>query len=113
MSTEIHEIEMDIKEAKEVINLGKSVERLSKNRDFIKVVEERYLKDEAVRLVHLKSSPAMQSPERQAQIDSDIRAIGSFAQFLDMISGMADRAEVSLEDHERALEELREEGADE
>lgn len=113
MSTAIQEIEMDIKEAKEVINLGKSVEKLRKNRDFIKVVEERYLKEEAVRLVHLKSAPAMQTPERQAHIDSDIRAIGSFAQFLDMICVMAERAEASLEEHERELEELREEGADE
>lgn len=113
MSTAIQEIEMDIKEAKEVISLGKSVERLRKNRDFIKVVEDRYLKEEAVRLVHLKSAPAMQTPERQAQIDSDIRAIGSFAQFLDMINVLADRAQVGLEESEQALEELREEGADE
>jgi len=73
----IQEIELSMSEAKAVVDLGKSVERLRKNRDFKKVIEETYLREEAVRLVHLKSSPAMQRPEVQAGIDSDIKAIGS------------------------------------
>jgi len=109
----IQEIELSMSEAKAVVDLGKSVERLRKNRDFKKVIEETYLREEAVRLVHLKSSPAMQRPEVQAGIDSDIKAIGSFAQFLDTISAMAERAASELEDGEQALEELRAEGAEE
>ena len=109
----IQEIELSMSEAKKTVDLGKSVERLRKNRDFKKVIEETYLREEAIRLVHLKSSPAMQRPEMQANIDADIKAIGSFAQFLDTITAMADRASGELADGEAALEELRAEGSEE
>jgi len=114
MSTnEIQEIELNIKEAKKFVDLGKSLERLQSNRDFKKVVEESFFKDEAVRLVHLKSNPAMQRPEQQAAVDSDIRAIGTFAQFLDTIYMRADHAAKAIEADEESLEELRAEGAEE
>lgn len=110
---DIHAIELNIKEAKKMVDLGKSVERLRSNRDFKKVIEEGFLKEEAIRLVHLKSSPAMQRPEYQAAIDSDIKAIGSFAQFMDNVVMKADHASKAIEEDELALDELRAEGAEE
>lgn len=112
-ANEIHEIELNIKEAKKFVDLGKSLERLQSNRDFKKVVEEGFFKDEAVRLVHLKSSPAMQRPEQQAAIDAEIRAVGAFAQYLNLVFMKADHAAKAIEDNEAELDELRAEGADE
>lgn len=113
MSTEIREIELNIKEAQKMVDLNKALERLRSNRDFKKVIQECYLKDEAVRLVHLKADSNMQDEKSQAAIGRDIDAIGSLAQFLNFIPLQADMAQRAIDDGEAALDEMREEGVDE
>lgn len=106
MSTELNEIEQNIARNKEIVAKGAALARLLSNPDFRKVVSEGYLKDEAVRLVHLKGDQNMQKPERQAAIQSDIDAIGRFAQYLSSVSVFAVMASSSLAEDELAREEI-------
>lgn len=107
MSNEVQELELSIKEAKKMVELGNSLERLTKNRDFKKVINEAYLEKEAVRLVHLKGDANMQGEREQKNIDRDISAISSFRQFLDFIFIQADHARDAIADCEEALDEAR------
>ncbi|WP_289100986.1 hypothetical protein [uncultured Marinobacter sp.] len=112
-SQDVVELEMNIKEAKELVELGKSLERLEKNRDFKKVIQEHYLNKEAVRLVHAKGDAAMQDPKHQANILRDIDGIGSFTQFLNFLRYQAEMAKDAIRECEDVLDDLRAEGADE
>lgn len=108
----IQEIELSIKEAQKMVDLGAAVQRLASNRDFKKVVMEMYFEKEAVRLVHLKASPAMQDAERQAAIVKEMDAIGSFYQFLRTLEIQAEMARRAVEDGEFLREEILAEGAE-
>ena len=107
----VQQIEKNIEKAKTAIELDKALERLESNRDFKLVVAEGYLKDEAVRLVHLKADPAMQTAERQATILQSINAVGGLLQYFHTVSRNAALAARSIEADEAELTELRQEGA--
>lgn len=100
MTTEnqLNKLERDAKALKAQIDLGTALDKLRSNRDFNKVIAEGYLKDEAIRLVHLKGDPAVQSPASQASIIRDIDAIGSLASFFALIQRNTDIAKKQLAD---------------
>lgn len=112
MSNDVQELELSIKDAKKMVDLGNALERLLKNRDFKKVVQEEYLEQEAIRLVHLKGDGNMQSEQAQRAIDRDISAISAFRQFLDMVFAKADHAREAIAECEEALDEIRAEDAE-
>lgn len=103
----INEIEESIKHSKKQLEFSKCLERLYANRDFNTLIVEGYLKDEAVRLVHLKADPSITNQE---SVDADIMAIASFAQYLRTVNHRGDMAQKSIETSEAVLDELREEG---
>ena len=108
----IQEIELSIKEAQKIVDLGAAVQRLASNRDFKKVVMEMYFEKEAVRLVHLKANPAMQDKDRQEAIVKEIDAIGSFHQFLRTLEIQAEMARRAVDDGEELRQEILAEGAE-
>ena len=108
--TSIQEIQVDIDEAKLTIGLRDSLDRLGKNSDFDKIINNGYFKEEAYRLVHLKAAPAMQAPERQDALIKAIDAIGSLQQHFHMIYVMGEQAENALQQADQALEEMAMEG---
>jgi hypothetical protein len=103
----VRQIEDSIARAKKHIELDMALDRLEANRDFKAVIAEGYLEREAVRLVHLKSDPAMRTPERQASIVTQIDSIGGLLAFFRTVSQNAALASRSIEQDEFALEELR------
>lgn len=103
---QIAQLDRSIAESNRLIELSKVLERLESNRDFKKIVQEMYLKDEAVRLVHLKADPNMQYADKQAKIVRDIDAIGSFAMFLSDIHIRARMAHKTVADDEDTRSEL-------
>lgn len=107
---QIQAIERDIEEAKVHIDLASALERLDNNQDFRKVIGTAYCKDEAIRLVHLKSDPEMQSPERQASIIRQIDAIGALSGFLRIVKFHGAQAAKNIAAAEEMLVELRQEG---
>ena len=111
-SVELQAIENNIKQAQKTADLGDSLERLKSNRDFKKIVLEGYFEQEAIRLVHLKSDPNMQSADSQKAIATQMDAIGMFKQYLGLVSFKAALAGKSIEADEYARDELLEEGAE-
>lgn len=110
-STVLQDIEANIKNSKELIDLGASVERLKSHRDFKKVIIDGYFKDEAVRLVHLKADPGMQSVTSQADLVKQMDAIGALNQYFTTALRKASFAAKALADDQETLEELAAEGA--
>lgn len=82
LQTELELLEADAKEYKKVLEFAQAVKRLELNKDFKKVFVEGYFKDEAVRLVHLRSDSQSQSKEVQENILKALDAIGYLSQFL-------------------------------
>lgn len=109
MITLIEQIESDIQENKTVVEIAEALQRLRKNRDFKRIIEEGYFYDEAVRLVHLKSDPAFQTPERQRDILTQIDAIGALSQYFQTIrhrAGIAAKAiDAGIEERDALLAE--------
>lgn len=107
MSNEaLQELEQNIKTAKGFVEAGNALERLRSNRDFKKVVVEGFFEKEAVRLVHLKADPSMQSEASQKSILAQIDAIGAFSQYLSNVEQFARMAKKSIADDEQARDEI-------
>lgn len=106
MNEDIKQIQINIVAAKERVALGECLKRLSKNRDFKKLIEQRYFKDESHRLVMIKSSPACQTPEIQAEILRDLDGIGSLYQFFNAIGSEARTMAYNIKQDEQMISEL-------
>lgn len=104
--SQIEEIEISIEQAKSTISTMESLLKLTKNRDFKKVVLEGYFEKEASRLVLLKADPSLQKDEDQNQIMNQINAIGYVRQYFNTIMQLGRMAERSLEADENTREEL-------
>lgn len=110
MSNEaIQEIELNISRAKELVDLGNSLERLLQNKDFKEVVKKGYFEKEAIRLVHLKSDPNMQTAEKQQSILDQMNAIGSLNQYFRTVMFQAAQAIKAIDADEDTIAELLEE----
>jgi hypothetical protein len=106
---QIAAIERDIAKAKVAIDFGLVLERLKTNKDFKEVVLKGYFEQEAVRLVHLKAEPFMQSPDSQRSIVTQMDAIGSFSGYLNAGLSKAAMAKRTLEDAEVAMTDIYDE----
>lgn len=109
-SVELQAIEQNIKQSQKTVELGDAYARLLSNRDFKKIVLEGYFEQEAIRLVHLKSDPNMQSAESQKSIATQMDSIGNFKQFLAFVKFKAEMAGKAIEADEFARDELLAEG---
>lgn len=103
------EIEVSMEHAQEVINRAKALDRLHNNPDFLDVIRDGFLHEEAIRLVHLKAGPNMQKPEHQADIIKAIDAIGGLIAYFQKIEYAAKMAESAIEQAEQALLEIEQE----
>ena len=107
MSTEIIEaIERNIKQARIAVEESNALERLRNNKDFKKVILEGYFKEEAIRLVHLKADPSMQSLDSQKSIVSQLDAIGSFSAYLTHTLQRGAMASKQIESDEATRDEI-------
>lgn len=107
---EIEEIEISIDSAKRTIELGKSLEKLKKNKEFKEIILDGYFNKEAVRLVGLKRDPNCQDPVQQADIDQALNGISELQEHFRKIERFADQAEIALKDFEEAKDEVLSEG---
>lgn len=105
-NTAIQEIELNIVRAKEIVAKGDALERLMKNQDFKAVVQRGYFEAEAIRLVHLKSDPQFQTPDRQQSIVSQMDAIGALNQYFEVVFRQADMARKAIASDEETRDEL-------
>lgn len=110
--TTVQELESNIREAKKIVELNSALDRLYSNRDFKAVVTEGYFQKEAVRLVHLKADPSMQTPERQASVVAQIDAIGALSSYLRLVAFNGQQAVKAIEGAEEAIAEVLEDKGD-
>lgn len=109
---DIHEIELSIEAAKEMVARGELAVKLANNSAFKKLVLDGYFVDEAARLVHLFSDPNL-NDEQRAMVERDLIGIGAFKRYLQTVRQIGQMAEREISDAEYELEGLRMEGADE
>lgn len=102
----VQAIEANIREAKKIVELGNCLERLQSNRDFQKVIAEGYFRQEAIRLVHLKADPSMQSPASQQSIISQMDAIGALTQYFQTVFHTASIAAKAIAADEETRDEI-------
>ncbi len=108
----IEAIEHQISNAQVSIKFAEALERLKKNKDFKDTILKGYFEEEAIRLVHLKGAPDMQSDEAQKMIITQIDSIGSFRSYLDTAYFKAKMARKTIEDGEAELEAIHAEDED-
>ena len=106
----VQAIEKQIQHSKEVVELGKCLERLRSNRDFKKLIADDYLGQECIRLVFLKADVNMQTTERQASIVKQMDAIGNLTQYFQLVFTKASLAEKAIAFDESERDLLLEEG---
>ncbi len=111
MTDQVREIEENIAQARQFVELNAALGRLTANRDFKAVIQDGYLQKEAVRLVHLKADPSMQTAERQASVVRDLDAIGGLLQYFRTVEHNASIAAKAIESGEETMAEILAEGA--
>lgn len=106
----VQAIEENIRQAKVIVGMGEALERLRAHRDFKAVILDGYFKQEAIRLVHLKADPSMQSPDMQKSIIAQMDAIGSLNQYFTAVYQQASIASKAISSDEEARDEILSEG---
>jgi hypothetical protein len=100
------QIEVTIEELEKAIKKRDMLDMLENNEAFKTVITEGYLKDNAVRLVHLKGASSMQDKKQQKGIDDQITAVGMLSEHFRSIRAMASIAEKRLEEYNQELAEM-------
>jgi hypothetical protein len=100
------QIEVTIEELEKAIKKRDMLDMLENNEAFKTVITEGYLKDNAVRLVHLKGASSMQDEKQQKGIDDQIIAVGMLSEHFRSIRAMANIAEKRLEEYNQELAEM-------
>lgn len=103
---EIHEIEMSIEAAKEMVVRGEMAMKLANNPAFKKIVLDGYFVDEAARLAHLYSDPNL-SAEQREMVRNDLIGIGAFKRYLQTLTQLGQMASREIADAEFELDALR------
>ncbi len=105
----VKDIEAQLKAAKGTVEFYQALERLTESKDFKKVILDGYFKDEAVRLVHLKADPAMQSADAQKSLVAQMDSIGALTTYFRSLRLKAEMATKSIAANEDALAEIADE----
>jgi len=108
LQQEMLELEVGIEEAKKMIKRKETLNRLMQNNDFKLLIEDDYLREEAIRLGHLMGSPNKELKDRQDDIQNDIRSIASLKRYFSTVITLGNYAADIIITNTEALDELRE-----
>lgn len=100
------EIQLTIEENEVFIQKGEAVDRLLQNADFNSIIMEGFVKEEAHRLALATDNPALQSPESQASLFTQIKAIGILVSYLRKLDNDRNTAEKTKREHLELQAEL-------
>ncbi len=106
MSEQVRNIDLEIEEAKSAISLMEAVERLSKNRDFKRVIENGFFRDEASRVALLKADFQMSGENHQKVLNNRLTGIGECHQYLCNITTLGLMAQKALNEAEDVRDEV-------
>lgn len=105
--TDIRQVEVSIEHAKKAVDMRDALVRLSKNRDFKKVILEGYLEKEAARLALISAHSHPTHVENRDEIILQIQGISCFNQFLQTIEMIGNVMANEIAQNEELLDELR------
>ncbi len=99
---------LDIEEKEYLARIARQLayQRLQKNQDFKFLFEEWYLKDEAVRLVHLQGTPANDNESNASHIQRQLISISGLAEKLRIIESLGRDAGAKLEEVRDTRQEI-------
>jgi len=103
--SQLHNVEIEIDVAKELIAVRDSYVKLSDNKFFKEVILEGYFKKEAARLVMAKSNPNLDEA-MQKNLDNKILGVGGLVQYFNEILRVGDMAQEALGQQEQTREEI-------
>lgn len=104
---QLETLELTIEQAKKHVELRECLSRLRENKDFQKIIEDGYFKEEASRLVILRASP--QGEDNRQGIDEAIVGIGQLRQYFSRIYIFGMQSEKAIQDAEKTREEILQE----
>lgn len=108
--SQVEQVRIEIETAKHMIELDECLNRLVRNKDFLKLIDKEFMEKEPIRLVQLLAHPGMQDEKSQQEIRNQMIGVAYFRQFLARTEAMADQARQALpERQETEVELLREE----
>lgn len=110
ISEQIEQLDISIKQSQKFVDIGDALERLYMNKDFKKLISEGYFETEAIRLVHLKADPNMQSADTQKGILQQMDAIGALKQYFHLQRYRAESAGKAITFDEQTREDILAEG---
>ena len=103
---EIEVMEITKAEAMGAIKRRDDLMELIKDPRFDKIIMQGYFEAEPSRLVLMKSDPNMKDKDNQKMLDRQIIGCGMLNQYFHVIIAMGNNAEKTVEDSDRAIEEL-------
>lgn len=109
----IEQLDAAIRSNRKTVERGKALARLLVNKDFKEVIKDGYFNQEAIRLVHLRSDPNMQTPEKQESIIKQMDAIAALSEYLRVQEHLCEQAAKQLEADEEFRAELAQEEVEE
>jgi hypothetical protein len=104
---EIQEIELQITELEDQLKRREILKRLMVNQDFKDLIEEDYMREEAIRLTSLLGSPNQQLDAMQGHIIKDLEGIAALRRYFDTIFNLANVADEQIKSHNATLDEIR------
>lgn len=102
----IQQIQLDIEDARRLVEDAQALDRLFENKDFKRVIKEGYFKEEPARLAEIKAAPQMRGEQYQTAIIKEIDGIGCLQQYFNKIWALADQARRSIESGEEEIEAI-------
>lgn len=106
---EIQLLEEFIDEQQVRIKDAEALERLLRNRDFKRIVDNGLFNKEATRLVMLKADPDNQDDYRQTEILKGIDSIGYLRNHFNAITALGGQAKLRTDESRQAIAEIRSE----
>jgi hypothetical protein len=105
--TPTQQIELSIDAAKELLKDTEALDRLYKNKDFIRLIEKKYLQEEPVRLTHLLADPVFSTDAMRNGVIKQLDGVAQFLGFLRGINRLGPEVRQAIADSERELDLLR------
>lgn len=102
----LQELDAQINNNRLVAENAANLEQLVSSQLFNKVIKKGYLIDEAVRLTSLLADPSMQTPEKQAGVLEQLKAISHFQEYIRVQLRQGDLARKSIADAQQQIEEV-------
>lgn len=104
---EIQILEEFIGEQQSRVKDGEALDRLLRNRDFKRIIDNGLFNKEATRLVMLKADPDNQDEYRQKEILKGIDSIGYLRNHFQAIVSLGNQAKLRIDESRKAIDEIR------